>query len=647
MKTKKAFIFIILLISYSFFFQASSQAPDSLWTIHFGEDEYSEEARAVVEVSDGFVIAGSIDKNTTNQTDIYLLKVDLSGNKVWSRSYGGGARDHAYDLKQTNDGGFVVLGSGWDQEEIEDKIWLLKIDSEGDTLWTKHFGGYDDTGLGSETAYCVQQTTDNGYIITGVYQPPGVGPGYELYLIKTDEYGELKWEKTYGDTYHNYGHSVQQTIDGGYIIAGHTYRDNSGDDCDIWLVKVDSEGGFTWSETYSFPNRDYGYVVLESQNYNGYYVIGSTQKHAVLPTAYILKTNTEGLLEWWQYYGGPGTEYAYTASFDHDGDILVSGYSYEEGIIDAQVFLMKASAEDGDLIWYKNFGYLINEFVFDMVPTSDYAYVVVGNTNWVGNMPEKIIIMKFGEYDYGRINIAETDIGAAIDDFQSVQDTIIVDIEADVIVGISVWIDTVLHESTGDLIFTLAHNGLVDTIIKRVGSDGKNFLETKLYDASDLALIKGVAPFSRGYKPHNPLSIFSGMDPNGQWILEIEDMAANKSSLSTTGKLNAWGLELIVEGATGMKSTHIDHQNSFYLKENYPNPFGKETRIEFMISESNKVKLEVYDINGRKVDDLLNKRFPSGTHEITWQAKYFPEGVYLLKMTVLNKSLIQKIIINR
>ncbi len=642
MKTKKVFIFIILLISYSFFFHAWSQAPDSLWTIHFGEDEYSEEARAVVEISDGFVIAGSIDKNTTKQTDIYLLKVDLSGNKVWSKTYGGGARDQAYDLKQTNDGGFVVLGTGWAQEEIEEKIWLLKIDSEGDTLWTKHFGG-----LGSETAYCVQQTTDNGYIITGVYQPPGIGPGYELYLIKTDENGDLKWEETYGDTYHNYGHSVQQTIDGGYIIAGHTYRDNSGDDCDIWLVKVDSEGGFTWSETYSFPNRDYGYVVLESQNYDGYYVIGSTQKHAVLPTAYILKTNTKGLLEWWQYYGGPGTEYAYTASFDYDGDILVSGYSYEEGIIDAQVFLMKASANDGDLIWYKNFGYLINEYVFDMIPTSDYAYVVVGNTNWVGNMPEKIIIMKFGEYDYGRINIAETDIGAPIDDFQSAQDTIIVDIEADVIVGVSVWIDTVLHESTGDLIFTLAHNGLLDTIINRVGEDGKNFLETKLYDASDLALIKGVAPFSRGYKPHSPLAIFSGMDPNGMWILKIEDLASNKSSLSTTGQLNAWGLDLIIDGASGIEQMHIESEKGFSLHNNFPNPFGDQTKIGFTISETEKVLIEVFDIKGQKVSTLLNKKMPAGLHEITWLAKNYPEGVYLLKMTIENNSAIQKMIISR
>ena len=255
--------------------------------------------------------------------------------------------------------------------------------------------------------------------------------------------------------------------------------------------------------------------------------------------------------------------------------------------------------------------------------------------------------MKFGEYDYGRINVADIDIRAPIDDSQSASDTLLVDIEADVIVGISVWIDTVLHESTGDLVFTLAHNGLVDTIINRVGANGKNFLKTKLYDASDLALIKGVAPFSRGYKPHSPLSIFSGMDPNGLWILKIEDLASNKSSLSTTGQLNAWGLDLIIDGASGIKQMHIESENGFSLHNNFPNPFCDQTKVGFTISETNKVLIEVFDIKGQKVSTLLNKKMPAGLHEISWQAKNHPEGVYLLKMTIENNSAIQKMIISR
>ena len=642
MKTNKLFLFLSLLYLSFNLFLGYSQAPDSLWIVQYGEHAFDEKGNTIIEVSRGFVIAGSIDKNTSDETDFYLMKTDLSGNVIWTKTYGKGGRDEAVMITQTNDGGFAIVGTGaFDPEAYE--IWLLRTKPNGDTLWSKHYGG-----ITFDAGYCVQQTSDYGFIITGYSSTAGVGLGDQLYLVKTNKAGDILWEKKYGDEFQNYGRWVIETSDGGYIITGNTYRSNDAQSSDLWLVRTDAMGDSLWTKTYGFINNDFGIRVLEVPEDNGFILIGyTTFFNEIYPDVYVIRTDKNGEVVWEKTYGDPVTEYTWSGHYDYDGNILVSGYTYKEGITDADFFLMKIDIESGDLIWSKKTGWVVNEYAYDMIPTSDLGYMLVGKTDGMGSTADDIVLMKLGEYDYGRLTVGNNGIGAPIEDAQITSDTLIVDIQADNLVGLSVWIDTVLHESTGDLIFTLIHNGVKDTIINRVGADGENFLETKLYDASDLALIKGAAPFSRGYRPHSPLSVFSGMDPTGMWILQIEDMPSNKSKSSTTGVLNAWGLSLVVEGATAIEPAITELEKGFFLYRNYPNPFSIETRISFVISETEEVKLDVYDISGRKVTELLNKRLPAGMHELTWRADNYPEGVYLLKMTVENKSAVQKILISR
>ncbi|MCK4575365.1 hypothetical protein KAU34_03060, partial [candidate division WOR-3 bacterium] len=136
---------------------------------------------------------------------------------LWVRKYGGLDMDEAHSVQQTSDGGYIIVGMTKPFGVVKTlNVYLIKTDANGDTIWTKMFGGSN-----YDAGHSVQQTSDGGYIIAGMTISFGVDSG-DVYLIKTNSFGDTLWTKTYGGVNFDCGYSVQQTSDGGYIIAGRT-----------------------------------------------------------------------------------------------------------------------------------------------------------------------------------------------------------------------------------------------------------------------------------------------------------------------------------------------------------------------------------------------------------------------------------------
>ena len=208
---------------------------------------------------------------------IFIISTSFA-QQSWIRIFGGTYQDVGYSVQKTSDGGYTVAGYTRSFGAGGYDVYIVKTDSSGDTIWTRTYGG-----VGEDYGYSIQQTMDGGYIITGYTNSFGVGWD-DVYLIKTDSTGDTLWTRTYGGTYFDLGNSVQQTQDGGYIIVGNT---NSFGNADIYIIKTNASGDTLWTRTYGGTNFDFGYSVQQATD-GGYIVAGSTESFERKPPCHIL-----------------------------------------------------------------------------------------------------------------------------------------------------------------------------------------------------------------------------------------------------------------------------------------------------------------------------------------------------------------------
>ena len=159
----------------------------------------------------------------------------MDGNQQWNHTFGGDEYDEGISIEQTIDGGYFITGRTYSFGNGDFEVWLIKTDSYGNEIWYQISGE-----ISANRGNSFQQTTDGGYIITGSISSSGNG-GLDVWLIKTDSEGNDEWDQTFGGNYYDEGNYVQETTDGGYIITGYTSSFGNGA-YDVWLIKADSEG---------------------------------------------------------------------------------------------------------------------------------------------------------------------------------------------------------------------------------------------------------------------------------------------------------------------------------------------------------------------------------------------------------------------
>ena len=193
--------------------------------------------------------------------------------------------------------------------------------------------------------------------------------------------------------------------------------------------------------------------------------------------------------------------------------------------------------------------------------------------------------------------------------------------------GVTVLIDSVLHPEVSDLTFLLTHDGITDTLITQSEIADTNILHCGLTDAAAIFIAEGEPPYEGNYKPHSPLSVFSGMNPNGEWTLKVVDMVSGNS-----GTLQGWGLKLFLDAPTNVESDYSSFPNDYVVYQNYPNPFNPSTTIKWQMPETGFVTLKIYDVLGREVITLVNEELGTGTHETVFDAFRFSSGVYFYQL---------------
>jgi len=255
---------------------------DTLWTRTWGGD-YLDGGVCLEETSEGdYIIVGYRDYDYY-RSDIWLLKTSSEGDTLWTRTYGGDMGDWVCRVQPTSDGGYIIVGftESFSSEPIPRELWLLKTDENGDTAWTRRYGG----GQMSEEGLCVRET-NGGYIITGQ-------KGGSLLLLRTDEKGDTLWTRTYGEGWDDRGYWVEPIADGGFIVLGERYFFNEGH-YDVWLLKTDEKGDIVRSRFYGGKRDDWGNE-LDITSDGGYIIVGSTESFGGgTRDIWLIKTDSKG-----------------------------------------------------------------------------------------------------------------------------------------------------------------------------------------------------------------------------------------------------------------------------------------------------------------------------------------------------------------
>ena len=341
-------------------------------------------ANSVQQTMDGdYIIAGETMSYGVGGYDFWLIKTDVVGNEQWDQTYGGGNDDRAHSVQQTTDGGYIIAGVG------DFNFWLVKTDANGNEQWNQTYGGSS-----WDQAHSVQQTMDGGYIIAG--RTLSYGAGYwDFWLVKTDSYGNEQWNQTYGGGGDERAYSVQQTMDGGFIIAGE-------DDYNFWLVKTDAYGNEQWDQTYGGSNDERAYSVQQTTD-GGYIIAGYTLSYGAGGWDFwLVKTDSYGNEQWNQTYGGGGEDVANSVQQTTDGGFIIAGYTSSYGVGGYDFLLVKTNAF-GNEQWNQTYGGNITDVANSVQQTTDGGYIIAGYTSSYGAGYYDFWLVKTDAY--GNVNV--------------------------------------------------------------------------------------------------------------------------------------------------------------------------------------------------------------------------------------------------
>ncbi len=408
MKNSRRSLSIILFFALSSFFLllesfgqfAKAQVPPIEWQKSLGGNRPDGVSSIQQTTDGGYIVAGSSYSNDGDVSgnhgdeDCWIVKLDSNGNLKWQESLGGTRDDGASFIQQTSDGGFIVAGeSASNDDDVSGNhgssdYWIVKLDSAGIIEWQNSFGG-----SGVDYATSIQQTLDGGFIVAGssesndgnvsgnhlTYNYGDSVPSRDYWIVKLNSFGNIIWQKSFGGSSDDAANSIQQTIDGGYVICGSSWSWNDGDvsgsfgNGDYWVIKIDSLGNLLWQKVLGGSDIDIAWSVRQT-NDEGFIVGGVSSSLDGEVTGnhgstdyWIVKLTSSGNLMWEKSFGGTLADPGLSVEQTTDGGFIVAGYSKSnDGNVSGNhggydFWILKLNI-NGNLIWEKSLGGSLDDY---------------------------------------------------------------------------------------------------------------------------------------------------------------------------------------------------------------------------------------------------------------------------------------------
>ena len=362
----KKTLMLLLFVSLS----TPALAQEAHWTHIYGGSE-SEAALDIKQTEDGgYIVAGHTGSFGAGEDDLWILRMDADGDTLWARTYGDSDCDWGTSVLQDTDGHFVVTGYTGARDNFYDAdLWLLKIDDNGDTLWTNSFGG-----PGDQRGRCVIQTAEGGYLIVGYTGSQFASYDTRVYLVKTYSDGSLEWSNTLGSADHGVrGYGVRQTPDGGFIVVGVTDFSIPGGDPDVFLLKADVNGDSVWVRSYGELFADEWAWSVDLTPDAGF-IIAAENGHV-----WLLRADSNGDTLWTRTYGGGSEDIGYSVRRTADDGYIVCGSTKSFGAGYDDAWLIRTDS-NGDTLWARTYGGSEWEWAFSVDQTADGWFVFAGCT---------------------------------------------------------------------------------------------------------------------------------------------------------------------------------------------------------------------------------------------------------------------------
>ena len=382
-KAQKQLLFMILLLLVLNISYAG-------WEKTYDSGHHEHGSSLDLTIDCGYIIAGHITNLFTGHTDFYVVRTDSLGDTIWTAKYGRDEwSDIAYSIEATDDSGFIITGYT-SQISESTNVSVVKLDADGDTMWTHIYDG----GVGEgDAGYCIQQTSDGEYILVG--NTCSFGSGTQVWLLRLNSVGDTIWTHTYGGSATDDGFFVSTTRDGGYIIVGRT--NSYGDDFDFYLIKTDEYGNTMWTKTYGIWGSEIGWCVRQTSD-GGYIIAGDCGKVC------LIKTNELGDTMWTRLYGFPVYQTGRAVEQTRDGGYIIIGTTEFYGVTNGQIWLIKTN-EYGDTVWTRMYGGMWYDYGRDVTQTSDGGYIIAGATQSFGAGDWDVYLIKtdsLGNVDWVR-----------------------------------------------------------------------------------------------------------------------------------------------------------------------------------------------------------------------------------------------------